>query len=158
MRGGKTIMSNTPAEMRDLLEFRQRATGDVLINGLGLGIAAQIALEKAAVFTVTVIEISEEVIALVAPYITDHRLRVVHGDALKWTPPRGLRWNVVWHDIWDDICADNLNEIAKLHRRYGRRCDWPCSWCRVESERARRIWRRSLRPPGQPRAVVDGKE
>jgi CRP/FNR family transcriptional regulator, cyclic AMP receptor protein len=57
-----------------------------------------------------VIEISEEVIALVAPYITDHRLRVVHGDALKWMAPRGLRWNVVWHDIWDDICADNLNE------------------------------------------------
>lgn len=56
MRGGKTIMSNTPSEMRDLHEFRRRATGDVLINGLGLRITAQMALAKADVCSVTVIE------------------------------------------------------------------------------------------------------
>jgi hypothetical protein len=54
MRAGKTIMSNTPSEMRDLLEFRQRVTDDVLINGLGLDVAVQIAFIKPEVSTVTV--------------------------------------------------------------------------------------------------------
>jgi hypothetical protein len=46
MRGKKVIMSNTPGEIRDLDEFRRRATGDVLINGLGLGVAVHTALAK----------------------------------------------------------------------------------------------------------------
>lgn len=89
IRSGKTIMSNTPSEMRDLDEFRHRASGDVLINGLGLGIAAEIALAKRDVSTVTVIEIAEYAIGLVAPHIADPRLSVTHGDAFKWRPPSG---------------------------------------------------------------------
>jgi len=143
-RGGNTIMSNMPSEIRDLVEFRLRATGDVLINGLGLGIAAQIALANADVSTVTVIAISGDVIGLVAPHIADHRLRVIQADAHNWRAPEGMRWDVVWHDIWDDICADNLSEMAKPHRRYGRRCDWQGSWCRAECERAGRLWRQSI--------------
>jgi hypothetical protein len=46
MRGDKIVMSNTPSEVTDLIEFRRRAAGDVLINGLGLGIAVQMALAK----------------------------------------------------------------------------------------------------------------
>jgi hypothetical protein len=145
VRGGKTIISNTPSEMHDLLEFRWRVRGRVLINGLGLGVAVQIALAKADVSTVTVIEISEDVIGLVAPHIADHRLTVIHADAHKWMAPRGMHWTVVWHHIWDDICADNLKEMEKLHRRYGGRCDWQGSWCRADCERARRIWRQSIR-------------
>jgi len=40
MRDGNIIMSNTPPEARDLAESRGRATRDVLINGLGSGVAA----------------------------------------------------------------------------------------------------------------------
>jgi hypothetical protein len=144
MRGDNIIMSNTPSEMRDLYEFRRRVTGDVLINGLGLGIATQIALATPEVSTVTVIEISENVIQLVAPHIADHRVTVIHDDAFKWSPSKGKRWNVVWHDIWDDICADNLEHMARLYRRYGRRCDWQGSWCRAECERAREMWRKGI--------------
>jgi hypothetical protein len=86
----------------------------------------------------------------VAPHIGDDRLRVIHADALKWMPPKVMRWSVVWHDIWDDISVDNLNEMTKLHRRYGRRCDWQGSWCRAECERARGISVQRLRDGGKP--------
>jgi len=65
-------------------------------------------LAKTEVSTVTVIEIAEDVIGLVAPHIGDERLRVIHADALQWMPQKVKRWNVVWHDIWEDICADNF--------------------------------------------------
>jgi hypothetical protein len=67
MRAANIVMSNTPSEMRDLLEFRRRVGGEVLISGLGLGIIAQIASAKAAVSTVTVIEIFRRRQRLVAP-------------------------------------------------------------------------------------------
>ena len=34
-RGGTTVMSNTPAEIRDHMKFIQEAQGNVLIAGLG---------------------------------------------------------------------------------------------------------------------------
>jgi hypothetical protein len=34
---------------------------------------------------------------------------------------KGKRYDMVWHDIWDDICSDNLEGMAKLHRKYGDR-------------------------------------
>lgn len=61
------------------------------------------------------------------------------GDCFTWKPEKGARWDVVWHDVWDNICTDNLPEMTKLHRRFGRRCDWQGSWCRdrLLSERRR---------------------
>ncbi len=34
---GEVVMSNTPMEINTCMEFIERATGRVLINGLGLG-------------------------------------------------------------------------------------------------------------------------
>lgn len=138
LRNGQVIMSNTPDELRDLWRFRGRATGRVLINGLGLGIAASLALAKPEVTAVLVIEIDGELIDLVSPRLTDDRVTILQYDALTWRPPVGALWDVVWHDIWDDICADNLADMKRLHRKYGRRCGWQGSWCRYECERAAR--------------------
>lgn len=140
MRNGNVIMSDTPDEIADLYEFRRHATGKVLINGLGLGIAAKMALAKPEVWHVTIIEIDQEVIDLVAPTLNeDHnRLQIHCEDAYKWKPGRGERWGTIWHDIWDDICADNLGGMKRLHRKYGRHCDWQGSWCRAQCERLRR--------------------
>jgi hypothetical protein len=63
--------------------LRWRATGDVLINGLELGIAAQIGFAKAQVSSVTVIKDSEDVIGVVVPHLADHRLTGIHADALQ---------------------------------------------------------------------------
>lgn len=134
------VMSDTPDEIRDHLEAIHKARGHVLVNGLGLGIVIQAMLNKPEVEKVTVIEISPDVIALVGPHYQTHfgdRLEIIEADAFTWQPPKGVRYDVVWHDIWNDICADNLPEMHKLHRKYGRRAGWQGSWCRWRCEEQR---------------------
>lgn len=135
---GRIIMSDTPAEMRDHGEPVRRATGSVLINGLGLGMVLGAILAKPSVTDVTVVELAPEVIRLVGPTYADPRLTIVCADAFDWQPPKGKRYDCVWHDIWPDICLDNLAEMTRLHRKYGRRCDWQGSWCRGELQSLRR--------------------
>lgn len=131
-RNGWVIMSNTSAEIRDHLGFiyrAQRVGGHILINGLGLGVALKAILESHKVVSVTIIDISEDVIKLVAPtYEVDPRVTVIRADAYTWKPPKGVRYACVWNDIWDYLCGDNLPEMAKLHRKYGKRTDWQDSW------------------------------
>lgn len=133
------VMSDTTAEQRDHYEFVRRAQGHVLINGLGIGMCLVAALAKETVSKATVVEVDADVIDLVAPhYLTDPRVEVIHSSAFDYRPPKGVRYGAVWHDIWDSICADNLPEMARLHRKYGRRSDWQGSWCRWQCERERR--------------------
>lgn len=137
-RNGKVIMSDTRAEIRDHWDFLREAQGNVLINGLGLGVCLQILLKESDVVNITVIEQSADVIALVAPsFVRPHRVNIIHANAFDWNPPKGMRYNAVWHDIWDDICSDNLPDMFALHRKYGRRTDWQGSWCRDLCERGR---------------------
>lgn len=135
--GQVLVMSDTPAEMRDHYAPYFRAKGSCLINGLGIGMVLHNILKKPEVLDVTVIEKSEEVIGLVGPHYKDPRLTIIHADAFSFRPPKGKRYQMVWHDIWNYICADNLEEMAKLHRKYGRRADWQGSWCREQCRRGR---------------------
>jgi len=142
VRGNGVVMSDTPDEIMDHMEPMRRARGRCLVNGLGLGMVAEGMLRRPDVERVTVVELSEDVIALVGPhYRARHgdRLEIVHGDAFEWVPPRGVRYDVVWHDIFDDISADNLPLMTRLKRRYCRRCDWQGCWaedqCRNQKKR-----------------------
>jgi hypothetical protein len=133
------VMSNTPDECRDHRPIIKQATGKVLINGLGLGVVLEAIKDK--VEHVTVVEIDYDVIALVAPHYQlkyGERLRVIHDDALTYKPPRGERFDAVWHDIWYEIADTNLDQMKVLHRRYGRLTKWQGSWCRDLCEAQRR--------------------
>lgn len=143
-RNDQVIVSDTPAEIYDHSEPVRRAqSGRVLINGLGLGMVLQGILDERAIEHVTVIENCPDVIALVAPHWKDrygYRLTIVHADAFDWQPPKNMRYCVVWHDIWDNITSDNLPEMHRLHRKYGRRCVWQGSWCRNLCETTKARW------------------
>lgn len=132
MRGEQVVMSNTPAEVNDHNYFIRMAKGDILINGLGLGVVLQCLLEKESVKSITIIEKYKEVINLVGPtFQNDPRVKIIHADALEYNPPKGVTYDYVWHDIWDNICADNLEEMKKLHKKYGRKTkEYQGSWCR----------------------------
>lgn len=133
VRRGAIVMSDTPDEIRDHMWAIYQAHGHCLVNGLGLGVVLGGMLRKAGVERVTVVEIDPDVIALVAPhYIAQFgdRCEIVQADALEWAPPKGVRYGVVWHDIWNSLCWDNLADMHRLHRRYGRRADWQGSWGR----------------------------
>lgn len=137
MRCNTVVMSDTPAEMRDHMFAVHRATGSCLINGLGIGMVLHNILKKDEVTDITVVEISQDVIDLVSPNYTDDRITFVCADALEYKPPKNKKYGMVWHDIWDYICADNLPEMHKLHRKYGKKAIWQGSWCRSECERNR---------------------
>jgi len=126
-RNGQIIMSDTPDEIQDQLSIIRNAKDTVLINGLGLGMVLKACLDNEKVTHVTVVENSIDVIHLVGKYFEDKysdKLTIVFGDAFDYKPPANIRYGAVWHDIWDNICTDNLPEMHKLHRKYGRRTDW----------------------------------
>lgn len=127
-KGRGIVMSDTPDEMRDHYHAFWKAKGHVLINGLGLGMVLGAILRKPEVEHVTVIEIDPDVIDLVGPHYACGRLTIINVDAFEYVPPKGARFGAAWHDIWDDYCADNLPEMTRLKRRYGRRADWQGCW------------------------------
>ena len=134
---GHLVMSDTPDEMRDHSEAIRRATGSCLINGLGIGMVLKNILLKEEVTDVTVVDINQDLIDLVGPYYNDSRVRIVCCDAFDYKPEKGRRYGMVWHDIWKDICSDNLDDMKRLHRKYGRYCEWQGSWCRYQCEHPR---------------------
>ena len=137
MRDGTLVMSDTPAEMRDHYEAVHRAKGSCLINGLGLGMVLKAVLKKPEVTDVTVVELSQEVIDMVSPHYQDERVAFVHADALEYKPSTKKLYQMVWHDIWDNICSDNLPQMQKLHRKYGKKAEWQGSWCHDQCKRQR---------------------
>lgn len=128
-RRSAIVMTDTSAEMIEHTNPVRMADGDVLLNGLGLGVVLTALLNKKSGH-ITVIERSQNVLDLISPHYTDSRVTFIHADALEWRPEKGTRYSVVWHDIWDDICGDNLKDMHRLHRAYGKRCDWQGSWSR----------------------------
>ena len=111
-----------------------RRGGDVLITGLGLGLVAEAILRvhESSVRRLTIVEKSEEVIALVAPHLQSvwpDRLNIVHGDAFSWTPSDGSRFSVGWHDIWPDPTTPSIeHEIASLRQHHAGWCEWQGFW------------------------------
>ena len=61
------MMSDTPAEAWEHEDAYKRATGHVLVNGLGLGMFVHAILKKPEVTQVTVVEKSQDVVDIVWP-------------------------------------------------------------------------------------------
>lgn len=115
------VMSDTPAEVSDHFRAIEKAEGQVLITGLGLGVVLNACLMNPKVEHCTVVEIEPDIIALVAPHYQKKwgdRLTIVNEDAFKYQPPKGIKYSMIWHDIWTDICADNYNDMKILKARY----------------------------------------
>jgi hypothetical protein len=143
---GRVWMSDTRAEILEHAEFlkilwwHEPVEPRVLINGLGLGMAAKAALTHHASH-VDVVEIDGDVIDIIAPNfaqeIEQGRLTIHHADAYEMVWPRGTTWSLAWHDIWPTIDSDNLAGMERLHRKYGGRVNWQASWQREGCQRLR---------------------
>lgn len=125
------VMSDTPDEIRDHLYFIGKAKGNILIAGLGLGMVIQAIGNKEDVKSITVIEKSKDVIDLVGDYylkMFPNKLKIVNADIFEWKTSD--YFDCAWYDIWNDLCTDNVEEMKKLHRKFGRRTGWQGSWGR----------------------------
>lgn len=136
-RGPEQFMTDLYDEwwtQRDALREATARGGEVLITGLGLGLIAEAILRRpeGRVSRITVVELSPDVIRLVAPYLTakyPDRIDVVEGDAFTWTPPAERRFTVGWHDIWPNPHAPGVEEqMERLHEHHAGWCDWQGSW------------------------------
>jgi len=140
---GTVMMSDTAMERDTNWDIAYRAHGDVLIGGLGLGLVLLAAQAKEEVDSITVVEIQQEIIDLVVPQLPlNEKVTVICGDILKWYPPKGVLYDIIYFDIWSAVCGDNYPVMKTLHRRFARRLRrtnprcWMGSWRRDETERA----------------------
>lgn len=140
---GSIMMSDTEMEKRTNTSFVYEANGDVLIGGLGLGMVLLAVQAKEEVNSVTVIEIEQEIISLVAPQLPlNEKVTIIRGDIFEWYPPKGILYDVIYFDIWNNICADDYGGMTTLHRRFGKRLNrsnrdcWMSSWRRYDRKEA----------------------
>lgn len=134
-------MSDTPQEHGTNYGALRQARGDVLVAGLGLGMLSLAMCRKKEVRSVTVLEISPDVVRLVAPHVKHCKLRVILADG-KQPPLRGRHFDLIYLDIWPDICVDNWREMKPMlatyrkHRRDGAVVDgWMREYVQQESRR-----------------------
>lgn len=123
---GALMMSDTQMEKRSNIYAVRNATGHMLIAGLGIGMIVHAIAKKSDVRSITIIEKSPDVIKLVAPTLPK-KAKVIEGDIFTWTPAKGAKYDSIYFDIWADICTDNLEDMAKLNRRFAR-CKVPGAW------------------------------
>jgi methylase of polypeptide subunit release factors len=115
-------MSDTPMEHNSNYDALQKAAGDVLVVGLGLGMLSLAMCHKKEVRSVTVLEIEPAVIELVAPHVHHKKLRIILADG-KQPPIQGRHFDLIYVDIWPTICSDNwpeMKELLALYRRHRR--------------------------------------
>lgn len=130
--GPELFMSDTLMEHASSLEAVENAAGDVLVAGLGLGVALLPLLASEAVSSVSVLELNQSVIDLVVPRLPNReKLSVFQGDARTWLPEPGTRFQTIFVDIWPDISRNNLAEMDAIETRLRPYSDgWIGSWSR----------------------------
>lgn len=117
--GDVLMMSDTIVEKRDHRACVQAGTGTCFVAGLGLGMVAVALARKPEVERVIVMELSRDVIDLVAPHMPE-KVEVIQGDLLSDPIPKG-KFDTIWLDIWSSISVDDAATRALASRRLAQR-------------------------------------
>lgn len=125
--GEGIMMSDTPMERNTNRDFIQKANGDVIIFGLGLGLVILPLLKKENVKSILVVELYQDLIDMVEPILkkhdTENKLKVIQGDCfdIHNSIPKEKKFDVVYGDIWISICTDNYEEMKTLTKNWKNR-------------------------------------
>jgi spermidine synthase len=137
---GQLWMTDAEFECWTNTDFVRKAFGDVLVAGLGLGLVLPPLLDSKVVESVTVLERSADVIALIGPLYQHPKLTIIEADARTWEPPKKA-YHFVYFDIWADVPnSDTLKDIAALKQRYRvslRKHGRTMAWCEDFARRGR---------------------
>lgn len=113
---GECVMNDVEDELKKHLEFILRASGSVLVTGLGLGCVVRGLLLRKDVCRIDVVEREEDVIRLVYPHLPrDKRLHLHHADALDFARGASQNWDCAWHDLWSNPDLDEPH-LAVTHQ------------------------------------------
>lgn len=109
LEDGNEWMTLTPVDLDTSEEAIEKSRGRVLTLGLGLGYFTYMASEKDEVESVTVVELSEDVIRLFKKHILPQfpnrdKVRIIHADAIKFVEEgmQGEKYDFVFADTWRD--------------------------------------------------------
>lgn len=118
-------MTDLPVEQRQIDHLVARATGRVLVGGLGLGYAVAALVLKSRVKEIVVVEQSPDVIALVWPSALASversaasmvgRVSIVQGrlqDYLTQAKQTGERFKFGFYDIWQSDSETTFHEVV----------------------------------------------
>ena len=112
-----TIMSDTWYEKFTNYELVDKARGDVLIAGLGIGMVVLALQDKDEVTTITIIEKEHEIINMIKSSIPfNKKINIIHTDIFKFNPH--TKYDTIYFDIWDNVCGDNWQDIVHLQHLF----------------------------------------
>ena len=126
-KGDGIMMSDTPMERNTNEAFIQKANGDVIIFGLGLGLVILPLLNKQEVTSILVVELYQDLIDIVEPilkkYDFEDKLTIVQGDCFDFhnRMPKERKFDCVYGDIWISISSDNYEEMKILTKNWKNR-------------------------------------
>lgn len=120
-------MTITPNELETMKEPIERATGNVLTYGLGLGYFTYMVSEKSDVSSITVVELNEEVIEIFQNHIRPQfkhasKIKIVKDDAFNYAEKHMAKgcFDFVFTDLWHDV-SDGLDMFIKM-KEYEKLC------------------------------------
>lgn len=128
---GEIVMEDTPFELRTHLNFILRASGRVLITGLGLGCVIRGLQQNPKVEQIVCIENSKDVLKLVQSYMPMAKLTIIEADALEWTATNTDKFDCAWHDLFTnrDKGEPHLDMWhAQLFRNCARKVKYQGAW------------------------------
>lgn len=144
----RCVMSDTPMEHRTNYEILDKANGDVLIAGLGIGMILIPLMKKEEVKSITIIEKYLDVINIVGDQLPlNDKVKVIQGDIFENKFPRGTKFDTVYFDIWNVISPDVYKEMKNLKKIY-KRClrskkenpdSWMGCWAEYEAKTNREL-------------------
>ena len=122
LEDGNEWMTLTPVDMDTCKDAIEKAKGKVVTFGLGLGYFAYMAARKPEVESVTVVELSKDVIKLfneeILPYFKNpQKIKIVNSDAFKYAEevmPKE-EFDFAFVDTWRDA-SDGLPMYEKMKK------------------------------------------
>lgn len=119
------VMSDSTYEEVLNREIIERAKGDVLLLGFGIGFILQSLMNNLAVTSITIIEKHREVLDLCAAQLElPNKVRVILADALEWTPD--MMFDVIYDDCdyEQGTVIDNCRRLKPWLKPNGEAIRW----------------------------------
>lgn len=117
METGRANLISSDEDLREYVwQLAKRPYGDVLVLGLGLGLASKYILSLPTVKSLTVVEPNIDVIKCqnAVNSINDPRFNIVNADLLTYLYETSQRYNFIFIDCYTIIDEDSLPLIADL--------------------------------------------
>lgn len=115
------VMFDEPKEIKEAQRAYNKAKGDVLITGLGLGMVAMWIASKPKVKSVHVIENSSDVMKLVASHLSSPKIEIMKADAFTYKSEQ--RYDFIWHDCWLEV-PEHVEQLYKQYEGFGPQDHW----------------------------------